>query len=100
VLYLVSLREQRTSFSLAQLYRSCTDLVPSCTDLVPKGGNPQLLVNTLAVVIEKLESSMATRAEPPDCRDSNPESRRTSRRARFLIAVKVDEANAAPPLSF
>jgi len=72
----------------------------SCTDLVPKGGNPQLLVNTLAVVIEKLESSMATRAEPPDCRDSNPESRRTPRRARFLIAVKVDEANAAPPLSF
>jgi hypothetical protein len=26
VLYLVSLREQRTSFSLAQLYRSCTDM--------------------------------------------------------------------------
>jgi hypothetical protein len=25
VLYLVSLREQRTSFSLAQLYRSCTE---------------------------------------------------------------------------
>ena len=25
-LYLVSLREQRTSFSLAQVYRSCTDL--------------------------------------------------------------------------
>ena len=26
MLYLVSLREQRTSFSLAQVYRSCTDL--------------------------------------------------------------------------
>jgi hypothetical protein len=28
----------------------------SCTDLVPKGGNPQLLVNSLAAVVESLEA--------------------------------------------
>jgi hypothetical protein len=40
VLYLVSLREQRTAFSLAQLYRSCTETA-----------DPQLLVDSLAVVL-------------------------------------------------
>src|ERR1700722_19169599 len=30
LLYLVSLREQRTSFSLAQLYRSCTEQSEGC----------------------------------------------------------------------
>jgi hypothetical protein len=42
---------------------------------------------------------MATLAEPPDCRDSNPESLRNRSghgSTWFLIVVKVDEANAGP----
>jgi hypothetical protein len=53
--------------------------------------------STLAVVIGSFGSSMATLAEPPDCKDSNQESRGvTPQRARFLIIVKVNEGNAAP----
>ena len=59
MLYLVPLREQPTSFSLAQLYRSCTERSESA--LV--GRHWRLSLGSLTAML----------ADPQDCRDCNSE---------------------------